>query len=239
MGLDLACGDGRLTGQLLKATGWHGPLVGLDIDKAETDAAEVTGHYERVVTAPAEQMPEADATFDWVFSNSALEHMPSLDGVLSEVSRVLRPGGLFIFTVPSPDFHHCLRGPLRGAREPYLRMIDRRCAHVNYLDEAGWRQRLAVVGLEMREATPYLSGPETRRWETIARLTSGVLYTLTRGRRQPIEIQRSLGMRRRGRRLPVSLARALATLLASRVGEPDGCWSCLYISAEKRVPQTA
>lgn len=48
-------------------------------------------------------LPFRDATFDAVVSRYTLEHVAALDSVLSEIHRVLKPGGIFRFTVP-----HCL-----------------------------------------------------------------------------------------------------------------------------------
>ena len=41
-----------------------------------------------------------DATFDLVLTSESLEHVPDLDAALSEIKRVLKPGGRHIFTVP-------------------------------------------------------------------------------------------------------------------------------------------
>lgn len=41
-------------------------------------------------------IPFSDETFDIVVSNQAMEHVPDLDFSLSEVDRVLAPGGLVL-----------------------------------------------------------------------------------------------------------------------------------------------
>jgi hypothetical protein len=41
-----------------------------------------------------------DASFDLVLTSETLEHVPDLDRALAEIRRVLRPGGLHIFTIP-------------------------------------------------------------------------------------------------------------------------------------------
>ena len=53
--------------------------------------------------ADAESIPVADNSVDLVFSNLTLQWCNDLHGVLSECSRVLRPGGLLIFTTLGPD----------------------------------------------------------------------------------------------------------------------------------------
>jgi SAM-dependent methyltransferase len=42
----------------------------------------------------------ADSSFDLVVTSETLEHVPDIDVALSEVRRVLKPGGTHIFTVP-------------------------------------------------------------------------------------------------------------------------------------------
>lgn len=235
-GLDLGCGDGKLMRILLDAAGAAPDLVGVDIDPLETRDAAASGVYRCVHTAPGGALPEPDASFDFVFSNSVLEHIPQLDPVLAEAARVLRPGGTFLCTVPSPGFHQVLAGPLlpRVSRNRYLEIIDRRCAHVNYWSEADWRAALGRHGIELTRALPYLTAAETRRWETLSRFTAGVLYALAGGKLQPIEIQRKLQMRRRGLRLPKWMAAALAAPVSAWVGSRGEGHACLLVEGRRR-----
>jgi len=238
LGLDLGCGDGRLTRVVLHRVGPR-EVVGIDPDPAEIALAARLGFYKQLHTVPGDRMPVADATFDWVFSNSVLEHIDPIDGVLQEVGRVLRPGGVFLFTVPADGFHQCLRGALLPwiPRQSYLRKLDARLAHKRYWSEADWGAHLRPVGLEIETATPYLTRREVRRWETISRLTAGVLYALARQRMQPIEIQRTLRLRGSPSRMPSMAARALARLLTidlpSDGVRPGGPSGCLMVRARK------
>jgi SAM-dependent methyltransferase len=236
LGLDLGCGDGRLTRVLAEAVG-ELRLVGLDVDAQETAVAREEGSYERVHTCPADRIPEPAATFDFVLSVSVMEHIPNLEAVLQEVHRVLKPGGRLICTIPSVGFHALLRGPwLPGAtREDYLRALDRRVAHLRYWTIDQWRDALAAAGLRLLEARPILSGPDIRRWETLSRITAGLLHLMSRGK-APIEIQRSLGLRK-GHRLPASMAALAAGVLGLGLdatapsNERDS--GCLLVVAER------
>lgn len=213
LGLDLGCGDGRLS-RVITEQMRPMRLVGLDVDPQETSLAAGEGIYERVHTSSAAVIPEPNESFDFVMSISVMEHIAEIEGTLSEVSRVLRPGGLLITTVPSVGFHDCLRGPLMpgASRSDYLARLDRRLAHLRYWTVEEWRRALGATGLSLVEARSFLSRRDVRRWESISRLTGGVLHALS-GRKPPIEIQRSLGMRRAGSRMPHSLAGVLSAAL--------------------------
>ena len=235
-GLDLGCGDGKLMRILLDEAQVSPELVGVDIDPLETRDAAASGVYRRVHTAPGAAIPEADAGLEFAFSNSVLEHIDELDPVMAEVARVLRPGGTFLFTVPSDGFHACLAGALAPwvGRERYLASIDRRCAHRRYWGEAQWRACLGRSGMLLARAVPYLTAAEVQRWETLSRFTAGLLYGFTGGRLQPIEIQRAMRVRRRGLRLPDWIAGALAAAASSGVGaNSSGRFGCLLIEARK------
>jgi SAM-dependent methyltransferase len=41
-----------------------------------------------------------DGTFDYVLTSDTLEHVPNFDLALSEIRRILKPGGRHIFTIP-------------------------------------------------------------------------------------------------------------------------------------------
>jgi SAM-dependent methyltransferase len=236
VGVDLGCGDGKLMRILLDAAGASPSLVGVDLDPLETRDASASGVYRRVHTAPGDRIPEPSASFDFVFSNSVLEHIDDIEPVISEVGRLLRPGGVFLFTVPSDGFHDCLAGPLLPGADlqRYKRMIDRRCAHQRYWSEAEWRDCLRRFDIDIVRSLPYLSASQVRRWENLSRFTAGVLYGLLGGRMQPIEIQRALQLRRRALRLPAWIARLLGAAISTGVRtDSSGRFGCLLVEGRK------
>jgi SAM-dependent methyltransferase len=89
--LDLGCGDGQLTARLA-ATGAQ--VIGVDASEAMVSAARSRGVVADV--ASAEKLPYAGASFDAVFSNAALHWVRDHDAMMSEVHRVLKPGGRFV-----------------------------------------------------------------------------------------------------------------------------------------------
>ena len=230
----MGCGDGLLTRVLLELTGPR-EVVGVDPDPDEAAMAQALGIYSTVHTVSGDNVPEPDGSFEWMLSNSVLEHIDNLDPVLGEVGRLLRPGGQFVFTVPGPDFHACLRGPLLPgvSRDEYFRSLDQRLAHLRYWSRDQWEVELQRHGLKVAFVSGYMTVAEARRWESISRVTAGVLYGLGRGRRRPIEIQRRLGMRRPGRRMPTVLARTIAPIIAAGLARSSPTFGCLLVRAEK------
>jgi SAM-dependent methyltransferase len=88
--LDLGCGDGALTAELV-ARGCR--VVGVDASPEQIAAARARGVDARVADG---QRLAFDAEFDAVFSNAALHWMTDPDAVLAGVRRALVPGGRFV-----------------------------------------------------------------------------------------------------------------------------------------------
>ncbi|HLY42677.1 MAG TPA: class I SAM-dependent methyltransferase [Terracidiphilus sp.] len=89
--LDLGCGDGQLTKRLIASGAF---VKGVDASPQMVAAARSRGVDAE--ESPAESLPYADGSFDAVFSNAALHWVRGQDAMLSEVRRVLRPGGRFV-----------------------------------------------------------------------------------------------------------------------------------------------
>ncbi len=244
-GLDLGCGDGVVTELVRHELGARWSLIGLDPDEQELRLAAARGLYERLQRAEGSTVDAPDGSFDFVLSNSVLEHVEELEPTLREVSRVLRPGGRFVFTVPSERFHQNVGAPrilgrlATGAsdRASYHRELDRRLAHVRYLGLEDWRRALAESGLELVYVSSYLTPRETRRWAALSNATSGLLVRVMGGGRAPIELQRRLGVRRSRPPLWIRVIGPMLGRLATLGldgAEDRGEGSCLLIVADRR-----
>jgi len=88
--LDVGCGDGALTLQLVQR-GTH--VVGVDTSASLLAAALARGIDARAIDA--RELPFC-AQFDAVFSNAALHWVPEPARVVAGVRRALRPGGRFV-----------------------------------------------------------------------------------------------------------------------------------------------
>ncbi len=90
--LDLACGVGAMAARLER--GFPGiELVGVDLSKQQLAACRSNHPRLPVTQANGESLPFADATFDRVHCSWMLEHVPRPQAIVSEVRRVLKPGG--------------------------------------------------------------------------------------------------------------------------------------------------
>lgn len=90
--LDLCCGQGDMTRQLAER---QARVTGLDFSPEGLRRARRRAPEAVLVEGDAQAMPFEDASFDIVLCNLGLLHVPDRQAALSEVRRVLRPGGLF------------------------------------------------------------------------------------------------------------------------------------------------
>lgn len=93
--LDVGCGKMPYKEHILKQSEVKN-YVGLDIETA----LEYDSYVKPDFTWDGVSMPFEDNRFDCAFGTEVLEHCPNPEVVLKEVYRVLKPGGIFFFTVP-------------------------------------------------------------------------------------------------------------------------------------------
>ncbi|WP_439594862.1 methyltransferase domain-containing protein [Falsiroseomonas sp.] len=97
--LDVASGEGygaAILASLARS------VVGVEIDQDSVDhaKAQYASDKLRFLQGDALALPLPDASIDLVVSFETLEHLPDQAKFLSEVRRVLRPGGLFLVSTP-------------------------------------------------------------------------------------------------------------------------------------------
>jgi sarcosine/dimethylglycine N-methyltransferase len=102
--LDIGAGYGGAARYLARTTGASVTCLNLsdvenDRNRRQTEEQGLSDRV-RVVHGSFESIPEADSSFDLVWSQDAILHSGNREQVLDEVARVLRPGGEFIFTDP-------------------------------------------------------------------------------------------------------------------------------------------
>jgi SAM-dependent methyltransferase len=103
--LDLACGSGVLLDLIRKRFGPALALSGVDMSPAELALARerLVGANVALHEGVAQSLSfAADDSFDAVLCHWALTLMDPLDPVLAEISRILKPGGVFTAIVDGP-----------------------------------------------------------------------------------------------------------------------------------------
>ena len=95
--LELGCGTGNMWANNLQLLMDNNHLVLTDFSAGMLEAAKQNVHSENVSFAQVDiqHIPYADNSFDMVIANMMLYHVPNLHRGLSEVRRVLKPGGTF------------------------------------------------------------------------------------------------------------------------------------------------
>ncbi len=150
--LDVGCGDGHFA-QLTMP----GPLAaGIDPWWGPLQKASRTNQYDVLVQGLGDRMPFPRHHFASAFSNSVLEHIPDIQPVLNEISRVLQPGGRFVMTTPSHLFTEWLGGgqilsalKMNGLASRYRGFFNTISRHAHTDTPEVWANRLAEAGLRV------------------------------------------------------------------------------------------
>jgi SAM-dependent methyltransferase len=151
--LDLGCRSGALTRHLLEGN----EVVGVDVDRAALARAAELG-IEPVEANVDEPLPFEAASFDAVIAGELLEHLRFPRALVDEAARVLRPGGVFVGSVPNAFRLQSRLRLLRG-RHP-----EDDPTHLHLFSPAAIREllagfddvRLSFVGGRYRRLSPRL-----------------------------------------------------------------------------------
>lgn len=194
--LDLGCGAGRHAFEMYRR---GARVVAIDTDGDELQAVstmfdamaeewEAAPHEARAVRADALRLPFPDDTFDRVVAAEVLEHIPDDRHAITELVRVLKPGGTIAVTVPrfwpevvcwslSREYHEVEGGHVRIYRadvlegqlvQAGLETIGRHHAHA--LHSGYWWLKCAV-GVD-NEANPLVKAyHKVLVWDLMAKPT--------------------------------------------------------------------
>jgi SAM-dependent methyltransferase len=132
--LDCGCAEGAYTVGL--ADRGADRVVGLDVEESRVaEARRRAAGDERVsfVLGAGERLPFGDGLFDGVYLNEVLEHVRDEQQTLSEIRRVLRPGGYLVVMSPNRWFPFEGHGMRIGERKigypiPFLPWLPERLA---------------------------------------------------------------------------------------------------------------
>ena len=129
--------------------------VGLDPLVPSYRALGIDQHRMSYVAAPVETIPFPDGHFDIVASFNSLDHVENVERAISEVERVLKPGGRFLLIV-EVDHPATLAEP-HTIGEGWLRQRLGESFEIISFTEAGQGQGHAVYRA-LRESWPVMDG---------------------------------------------------------------------------------
>jgi len=170
--LDLGCGDGTIASLLFDSRFTYGVDNG---EAKDVQTAIDKKIYSKVFIESAEKMTILSESVGFVFSNCVIEHIPNVDAVLREVSRILKPGGRFLFTVPShlfPDYLYLTNAFLSSGFAQLSRAYKyRRNKMLNQFhcySVRDWDVLLRGKGLIVEASTYYMPKSGLMLWDKMA-----------------------------------------------------------------------
>ena len=109
--LDLGCGSGRYT-KILKELGAE--VIGVDPSEELIKIAQSEIKDVEFIKAFASKLPFNDSQFDFVFAGMVIHYIKDINESFSEISRVLKPKGEFIFTSHVPYLELAKKAKFKG-----------------------------------------------------------------------------------------------------------------------------
>jgi SAM-dependent methyltransferase len=126
--LDCGCGPGSISCDFAKIV-VSGHVTGIDLEQSQIDLACARASEQGLTNATFSigsiyDLPFPDSSFDVVFAHAIFEHISDPEQALSEMFRVLEPGGLV--AIRSPDWGGFIVGPeisgLQAAIDSYANL---------------------------------------------------------------------------------------------------------------------
>lgn len=138
--LDLGCGGGRFSSWML-----HAGYVaqGMDISSNALEMAKRNNpDVSFELLEPNGSIPTPDGIFAAVWCTEVIEHILDVHAFLSEIRRVLKPGGILILTTP---YHGFLKNLLIVLLK-FDRHFNPELSHIRYFDKKGLARCLNKAG---------------------------------------------------------------------------------------------
>ena len=135
----------------------------IDNDPKCINVATKNKFYKKVSVASADNLPFKDDSFVTIIANSTFEHIKNDLKAISEVSRVLKKGGVFAFTVPTNKLKLSSK-------------INKRVSHFHYRSLDEWSQILKENGLKVIDQKYYLPPKLVSIWKIFFYVSTFKLY---------------------------------------------------------------
>lgn len=220
--LDIGVGDGRYDALVFMGKKID---VGIDPDRHAFVKARKVKLFRKVLCESAESMSFKNGSFNTIVSNSAIEHIDDDIKTVKEVSRVLKKGGKFIFTVPTPEFNVYLKQC--GVNVKNIKNFNKRAAHKHFRNFEEWKRILAKNSLRINYSRHYFPFDIFRTYILLYKI-----YTFIPFRRELWSYLQDSSL---GKLYPKRLINSLLYKLLRRQFEEsinkEGC--LLFISAKK------
>ncbi len=157
--LDLGCGEGLFAGELLRA---GAEVLAADVAEEPLRRAQARNPGLRTLLIDGEgEWDLADASFDVVWAGEVIEHVADTSRWLSELRRVLRPGGLLLLSTPQLGRAQLLSAAL--SRRAFGRRFDPQGDHLHHYDRTTLSALIASFGFEQLSVRRDAGPPGARR----------------------------------------------------------------------------
>jgi ubiquinone/menaquinone biosynthesis C-methylase UbiE len=186
--LEVGCGPAVMAPELL-AMGLEVHGVDLSREMVHRARQRMAGHplekQCRFAVGDVEDLPYPDDFFNSLLAMGVLEYLPTYQRALQSVARVLKPGGVAVFTLPNrASTYHLARGAYEGLRAGVRRLGGRPAAACAQKLCLPWRfdRQLVQAGLlpedsaacnfvlfPLKELAPRLSDSANRLLHPLAR----------------------------------------------------------------------
>lgn len=159
LSLDIGCGDGFFAKCVF---GEKGIDTGVEVNIKAAGIAKASRSYNQVIVFNGVRLPFRPRTFSTVVSNSVMEHVDNPAGLIQEIGRVTKKGGLFYLTVPTTDFSKCLFG-IKIFGKAYGNFMDIVTRQKYYWTAVKWNRVLGKAGFKIINHSTYF-GEKPMAW---------------------------------------------------------------------------
>ena len=150
--LEVGCGGGYMTEEIARM-GFD--TIGVDPSersvRVAAEHARASGLDIRYRTGVGESLPFEAGSFGAVFCCDVLEHVRDLPKVISEISRVLRPGGVFCYDTFNRNWASLLAIKISQVWKPWAFMPPNLHVWKMFIKPREMKSRLRQNGLEWKE----------------------------------------------------------------------------------------
>lgn len=138
--LEMGCGLGHLLGLLQDDF----DCVGIDLIDYSVEQTRINAPRATAIQMSADDLSTfEDESFGVVVALHLVEHLPDPAFTIREVSRILKPGGLWLFATPHPDY------ALRRFKDRENDAIGKDKTHINVRPPQQWRTWCEQAGFSM------------------------------------------------------------------------------------------